>query len=576
MKKVLFILVIFLMAGFASHLQAQNSVNEAQRFAELCLKKVKKHRFKKLKEYYPEAMQDINRIIANTTDEPFSHDRIADLGAGWITLMETLDRFSDQELTYKGSTINFNIRDYSTIYQKAKAIACRDHYLAGVATMDNYKNNYFLQEHAIPDFQKSLRYGNIYKNDIYLRAATIYYDQGLQIYNSSGSFSDRVKAAVPFGKALKWVDPFKNTRELMASLYFDEASGLLNRVPVPSQAADQVFKNKNIWPEMGKNLKDASAYFRKADTWVPDYKSCRAREAEVNQEAASILYMAGMKYASVHTFRTQSIAAGFFHDVSHWEPGYKDAGDQARMARERSHYILVIAHANGTPVRPSEIQKKLSSYRYMINPDVSRRIGLNLNLNNPENWPAVANRLGRGFILLKRGHSPHRGGNVEYRILKPEVTTRNVVKYTKVEKGVETEISESDYKAAKRLLSSVKNKHVGFSVHKYQGMVTTLVYRAELVGGSIPLEIWDVRDPYKPILLKILHPRKRVFDKIIQETYHGNPKAKPNLINDQRNLMTKAQLMERLHLYNTSVPSIILKRPDYIAHKIMSVVSYRD
>lgn len=573
MKKVLFVLVILLMTSFAGNLQAQQSVHQAQKFAELCLKKVKKHRFKKLQEYYPEAMRDINKIITNTTDTRFGHDQIANLGVKWIVLMNTLERFPNQKLSFKGSVITFKIEDYRSIYEKAKAIACKDHYAKGVEIMNEFRNNYYRRQMAIQEFQKSLHYGSTYKSDIQQHAAAIYYDEGLRIYSSSQSFTRKINAGKPFREALKYVDPYKNTRELMAKLYYDEASMLLSKVPEPNQAVALMFKDPNTWPTMDQNLKNASAYFKTANTWLPDYKSCQAKWADVNNEAALILYEAGMKYAAIPSFQKQSVAARFLHDVGQWEPKYKDADEQAYMARERSTYVVIIAHANGTPVKPSEIQKKLYGYDYMLNPDVSNRI--DLSLNNPENWPAIAKRLGRGFILVKMAHINHRAADFHYRVLRPEITSRHVVRYTKLEKGVETTISKSDYKAGKLLLSTVKNRDVGVSVHKYEGTVRTAVYEAELVG-SIPLEIWDVRDPYKPVLLKILHTRKRAFDKVVKETYRGDPQARPRLIYQQRLLLTKADLMKTMHLYSITVPSLILRRSNSIANKIMSVVGYRD
>jgi hypothetical protein len=511
---------------------------------------VRNRRFKKLQEYYPQAIKDIEAIKNNASEERFGFDKIAKNGDDWIKLMNTLKKFPNHQIERKGDVITFEIADYTEIYNKAKDRACEDHYKEGIEIMDKYKTSYFNRKKAFTEFHTSLDYGDTYKTDIYQRGATIHYDEGLRIYNSAKSFSGKTKAEEPFIKALKWVDPFKDIRDLMARLYFDEADRIRLDMPKTDAAAATLFENKNQWSDLKENLEHISAYYDKVVFWKKDYPNIQEKRTAIKEKAAAILYETGLKYAATPSYQAQNIAVDFFKQTANWIKNYKDADQQAADAKMRGTITVVVAHMNGKPVQPTEIQNALAKRsNYIEQPELN----MSVDLNNTGTYPAVAEKLGKGFILVKIGDGAN---DFQYETADPIVSTKDIIKYTMRKKGeAEKEISKSEYNTAKFMLNTT-DEDVGYSVHKYNGTVTRTEYAAN-VTGNFPLEIWDIRNPTEPMLIKTVNTRKTASDKIIRETYSGHPNGKPRLNYDTRALMNKKQLIDRINPYSLSVPKLI-------------------
>lgn len=61
---------------------------------------------------------------------------------------------------------------------------------------------------------------------------------------------------------------------------------------------------------------------------------------------------------------------------------------------------------------------------------------------------------------------------------------------------------------------------------KYEGVLTTYTKKNKLTV-EFPIEVWDVRDPLKPVLLGVYTTVSASESTVINETYSGSEKTKP-------------------------------------------------
>ncbi|MDZ7776330.1 MAG: hypothetical protein U5L09_12395 [Bacteroidales bacterium] len=171
MKKIVLFIFAVILIGNAEPAMAQSSVDDAQKFAERCLKKVRNRRFRKLQESYPQAIKDIKRIKANASEKEFGWDDIVDYAPDWIEMMETLEKFPNHQVKNKGEVINLKSQTTSLCLRERKIAPLKEHYLAGVKIMDE-NENFRERRDAFHYFQKSMDYSDEYKR--YLSAIGYY------------------------------------------------------------------------------------------------------------------------------------------------------------------------------------------------------------------------------------------------------------------------------------------------------------------------------------------------------------------------------------------------------------------
>ncbi|MFW5975116.1 MAG: hypothetical protein ACOCQ6_02815, partial [Bacteroidota bacterium] len=317
MKKLIFFIFAVIMIGEAEPVMAQSSVDDAQKFAERCLKKVRNRRFRKLQESYPQAIKDIEAIKTNASEKEFGWDDIVKYAPGWIEMMETFEKFPDHQVKKKGKTLKFEVTDYKPLLKRAKDSAAKEHYMAGVKIMDD-NERYSQRKEAFYHFNKSRDYSDEYKEDIYQRCATIHYDEGLRIYNSAESFSGKKRAEESFNKALSWIKPFKDINELMAELYYAEAVRKFETLKPEEELVEILLRNESVWDEIEDIINSSLSYLEKTAEWIPEYKDTGEKANEFRTKAASLYYTVANQ--NMETLASDdALAEMIFKDDGAWD-----------------------------------------------------------------------------------------------------------------------------------------------------------------------------------------------------------------------------------------------------------------
>lgn len=555
MKKVIVLMMCLILWGGAGEAGAQEPVEDTRKFAERCLKKVRNRRFRKLQESYPQAMKAIERIKSEAANEKFGYDEVAEKAPGWIEMMETLSQFPGQRVENKGEVIAFKIVDYKPLLAEAKTKANEAHYQEGIALMEKYKDNYRNRKQAFGHFNAALDFSDNHKADIYRRAATIHYEEGLRLYNRSSSFLMRKEAMEPFKKALSWVNPFKDIHELMAKMYYEEGEKLIAET-----------QNSTEWSEINKDLTTAIERFRSASEWVENYNGANEKIAAVKSTAAAKLYDMAMAHEQKHTFSDQEQAAEYYSKIAEWAPNYRDANERAEAARKRME-VDVLFYERPHFLNPSEIGAHIQTKSYIKKPFKKEWELLSV---DPIKTPDYAVReVGKGFILVTTGQK----GSYEHQELSPLESTEEVAVYTRVKDGEEAEIDKATYNAAKTAIE-IAGEDGGIKLHKYTGTITTKIYRAEAMV-DVPVEIWDLRNPEDPKLLKTVTSRIEVSDKVTKRFYRGSSKAKPEkLESDKASLKSRNELLSQINTMSMDEATVYRNCLDELAKSLNEHVEY--
>ncbi|MGM0566707.1 MAG: hypothetical protein ACQESX_08140 [Bacteroidota bacterium] len=564
MKKLVLFIFSVLLIGSAEPVIAQSSVNDAQKFAKRCLKKVRNRRFRKLQESYPQAMKDIERIKANASEKEFGWDDIVKYAPDWIEMMETFDKFPEGQVKNKGKVIKFDITDYKPLLEKATDSATEEHYRAGVKIMDE-NERYSERKEAFYHFNKSRDYSDKYKEDIYQRSATIHYDEGLRIYNSAESFGGKKRAEEPFKKALAWIDPFKDINELMAEIYYAEAIRHFETLKSDDEIAELLFKNEGIWDEVEDITNESLDYLKETAEWIPEYKDSGEKAKEFREKAASFLYKTGKKHEEVHEFEHQEKAAEYYRKTSEWVSGYRNAEALATAAEQRSRFDVLFYH-QGSFINPSKVGFGSSN---RIKAPYDKQWGL-LSVNPVDNPEYAVSEVGRPFIAVVESEKG------EYNYEKSE--KREQEEYTvyisrkKEDDGSFTE-SETD-KATYDLYNMAKDKVKDVMwVKKYSG-TATYVYPEAKANVTNTISIWDLRDPANPVLLDQVSSTFEVSDKTSYMEYDGHPRAKPEFKNKYGDLKSKDALISEIHGKAYEIENVYKNASDEIRKSILQNVKY--
>lgn len=565
-KAVLFLFTVLLFFGNTDICTGQSSVDDAQKFAERCLDKVRNRRFRKLQESYPQALKDIEGIKANAPTEQFGWDDVAKNAPDWIEMMETFSQFPNHQVENKGEVIKFEIKDYKPLLAEAKTKANEAHYLEGIKIMDKNERFYGRKE-AFYHFLEALKFSDNNKEDIHKRGATIHYDEGLRIYNSSENFSTKVKAEESFKKALAWVNPFKDINDLMAKLYFEEAKRVDGEMPGKEEIINIVFEDINLLDDYEEKYKEVIDAYKKANEWIADYEGVATKIEELNTEAADAFYQAAKKHEEIHEFRNQALAVQFYEAAGKWIPNYKNANTRAEAAKKRMEFN-VLFYERPHFMDPSKVD--FASYGHIKAPFDKKWALLSVDpVDNPE---YAVREVGHGFVMVAIGEK----GSFEYD-KREDRDAKDVTVYISRKKDnmtgkvTESEISESEYNTMKRALDFT-DQDVGYTLHKYSG-TATYVYPIAEASIDCKVEIWDMRDPENISLVDEINTTFKVSDKTSYLEYNGHPRAKPAYHNTKA-LKSKNDLFAELNKKVLEEANIYKNCKDEIKSSIKKNVKY--
>lgn len=543
MKKLLIVFLSVIIVGAADNVTAQESVDDAEKFAKRCLRKVRNRRFRKLKEAYPQAMKNIKAIIANAQKEKFGYDEVAKKAPDWIEMINRLKQFPNHQVENKGEVIKFEIVDYQPVLDTAKMKANEAHYQEGIRIMEEH-DKFYKRRKAFYHFQEALDFSDNNKEDIYRRAATIHYDEGMRIYNKADSFNGKLEAEESFQKALAWVTPFKDINEKMAKLYYDEAANRASQIKPKEDVVAKVFEiqsNDNKWEDIAEEFREAMDFYGKTSGWKADYKDATDKMNVLRTRAADYLYAIAQKHENVHEFSNQEWAMKYYKKIDNWIPNYKDADKRAEGAAKRME-INVMFYEQPAFVDPSEAG--FTSRGHMQAPFEPEWEHLTINpVENPE---YTVEEVGMGFILVREGEK----GAYEYEKSK-QTETEDVTVYIARKKDpvtgeiTEDEKTKAEYNTLKKG-QEMFDEDGGISLHKYSG-TATYHYPTAIVSVDNIVEIWDLRDPANPVKVGEVTSHFSASDKSSYMTYDGHRRAKPDFHNRYGDLKSKSELVREIH-----------------------------
>ena len=560
MKKTLLLLLIGLGVFAWQPVFAQESVDEATDFAEKLLKKVQNRRFKKFNEYYPQALKDMERIEKAAPETEFGYDELADKIPGWMRLNKVLARFDGGSVSNKGETVTFQIRDYAPLLEEARAKAAKAHYDAGSDLVEN-NTEYEKRKEAFTHFDKTSKYSDDYDDQMKQYKALVYYDEGVRISNATTDFNELIEGVNMFRSAEKQVENFKDSKERMATIYFNDGE----RLSKSDRINDMIY---------------AIARFKSASEIIPDFKGANARQDEVKEKGASLLYAQALAKEKEQTFKAQEEAAGLFEDIgARWVKDYKDANERAKAAKARSKVDLFLVETDGTLVAPAALgyglQEKTNGHiQTPVPSDELKKI----NLADASNFSAAEQLLGHGFVLIKMGEG---AGAFKYSSSDPEVTTETYKVYYMIKtdavtkEKTEKKISEEDYKSMQKIINLAGGEDGGTKFRIEEGKTTTTTISASL-SADFPVEVWDVRDSSAPVKITTINVPQRFTDSKVKTTYSGAESAKPSkLRNDEGEVMTEEELVAKAKGAAPSVKSIVKSNMSRFVEVLDEKIAYR-
>ncbi len=529
---------------------AQQSVIDAKKAAEKLNKKVNKKWFKRFKASYPQALKDIAKIETEATKSEFGYDKLADKTGNWIALNNKIKKIGS-EVTYKGETIKLEYKDYIPLRDEARVKASKAHYDAALKIIAETKD-YKKREVAIDHLTKCWKYDYVkeYKDKVKEQKALIHYEEGVRILTTSKTFAEKEKSIKFFNKATRVVKDYKDSKTLIAKLYFDEAVKLS--------------KTNEL-----KNLYAANKYFVAADKSVSNYKNCINLKNELRKNIAAKQYQKGVKKANENSFEAQEEAAKWFENAQTWVENYKDAAEKAKTAMKYSKARVLFVEKNGTLIIPKyKFEFQNATKDYIVFPNVKSELKA-LDMNNPKNYAKATNILKYGFLLMKAGKT-----TTKFSKIAPVTTVKNIDTYYMVEKSnnKETKTTKFIYNTAKNSKKIEKEKL--YKYYEYHGKVSRTEEGSKLVA-TYHIDIWDVRNPIKPVKIGTYSYNKTFSDKKITEKYTGDAKARPKkLTNTEAGLKTEAELIKQSK-NRASVKLIIETNYKRIAKILDSKIKYR-
>jgi len=555
MKRYFKLLTVCILVAFSSVAFAQKSVSEATDAAKKLQKKITKRQFNDFKESYPKALKEIADIEAAAGSE-FGYDAIADNAPDWIGLNNYLKDLGT-ELSFKDETVKLVYKDYHPLLEEARLKAAQAHYDAAIKIIETEKE-FAKKEEALDHFNKCFKYDykKEYADRMTDQKASMYYNEGLRIYKTATSFEEKVKCKEYFSKARTKLKDYKDINELLAKIYFDEAVKLSKSLET-------------------NDLINANNYFTEANKQIENFQGCQKLKESVRIKIAETLYQKALAKEKEKSFKAQAEATEMFNNVGTWVEGYKDAAAKACAAKIRSKAYVLVIESDGSCVSAQAFVDNLGS---KINRDMEIDMPSELkgvDMNNPANYVVAKEKTGYGFILIKLSQNK---GLPKFSKTGPVTTTTNEKKYfeKKMDQGkvIEKEIDETTYKTSVKIQQTTKQTG-GFEFFVREG-VTTKTVESVVLEINYTIEIWDLRDPKKPIKLDEISETKTYNDSKTNMTYSGDPLAQPRkMINDQNTLKTEQELKALAESNNPRVSSIVKVNADEISKKLNAKITYK-
>jgi len=500
---------------------AQQSVIDAKKAAEKLNKKVNKKWFKRFKASYPQALKDIAKIETEATKSEFGYDKLADKTGNWIALNNKIKKLGS-EVTYKGETIKLEYKDYIPLRDEARVKASKAHYDAALKIIAETKD-YKKREVAIDHLTKCWKYDYVkeYKDKVKEQKALIHYEEGVRILTTSKTFAEKEESKIFFNKATSAVKNYKDSKNLIAKMYFDEAVRLS--------------KTNDL-----KNLYAANKYFVAADKSVSNYKNCKKLNEDVKIKVAENMYQEGLKKSNENSFEAQKEAEKWFENAQTWVENYKDAAIKAKKAKKYSEARVLFVEKNGTLIIPKyKFEFQNATKDYIVFPNEKSELKA-LDMNNAKNYAKATTTLGYGFLLMKAGKT-----TTKFSKTSPTTTVKKIDTYYMVDKNTdkETETTKFIYNTAKNSKKVEEQKL--YKYYEYHGKVSRTEESSKIVA-TYSIDIWDVRVANKPIKIGTYNYDKTFSNKKITEKYTGDAKAKPKkLTNTVASLKTEAELINQ-------------------------------
>ncbi len=494
MKKVFSCLLIFCFAGIFTGVFAQESVKEAVELADKLSNKVKKGTFNDFKEVYVKAIAEIDKIIADAPNSEFGYDAIAANAPDWIELNNILATFPEGKIVFKEESIDLHVVDYKPVLADAKIKSCDAYFAAGKKILSS-ASDYDGQYESFKMFLKANEYGDHHKDEILNLRAEVYYNEAVRL-SSSTDLTDLKKSV---------------------NLFYD------------------------------------------SNKMVDGYKDNKAKREELSPKVAEAVYQQAVLESQTETLEAQQKAYDLFIESGQWVKDYKDSREKADMISAGMEIHVFVVDKNGTVFLPQKFEYELQSKtkKHVVTPgEISAFEGLDM--NNPANYSAAVKKYGKGIVIIKADISAVK---YDYQAGAPKVTTETKNYYTlkKRDEKEEEEIDEQTYKASKKIIDFGINNNAdpGDRVFIYTGELTRTVESAS-VTADIPVEIWDLRNPEKPVkVFQIELYQKRTDSKTV-ETYDGDVRAQPKKLTvENKTIATKEELIAGIKTQEVNVAAFV-------------------
>jgi hypothetical protein len=338
------------------------------------------------------------------------------------------------------------------------------------------------------------------------------------------------------------------------------------------------------------DTKAAVKTFYAANKSSKGYKDCLTKLKEAKTQGAEILYNKACEKEKTLSFNSQLEAANYYKQCNEWVANYKNCCQKQNNILKACNVKIIIADNSGKP-KLTGSDLKLPKYFKYLKPSELSKIKTK-SLNNQANYKTIEQSVGR-FITFKTKLSD----NINYTKDAPVTQTRTVkayyapVKQKGSDKYVLEKVSKKDYDASltahniivsgmklgmgklsdekkAEINAKIKNIYGGINHIIYTGKVTKTTESGNAVADCI-VEVWEYHKNGKPTKLTEIRSKCNRTDKIVNEVYSGNEKAKPkSLIKAGRKLKTKEQLVAELRKSGLSSTALINEVAEELSIKI--------
>jgi tetratricopeptide (TPR) repeat protein len=541
MKKIisLTLMVMFMLTASTSMAQFDMLSGPVKKTKNAAIKlqtKVSNSNFKKFKKNYTKAVDEIEMAIKTYPNEEFGYDKLVEEIPAWIEMYAAIAKLPAEGVTdSKGNTFTYEVVDHSALLETAKVKAGEAHYNAALKLLENAAD-YSVVKDGFKHFDKAKEYVDTYNDKIPEHEATALYNEGVRIMNQTdASFNQKEKCLKFFDMAEERINPFKDIITLRAKLYFDEGVRLM--------ASSDL-----------KDITKAIEQLNKSGEFVANYNDYPTKIEEARTNAAEIIYQKAMAEESENNFKAQAKAAETYKEIREWVAEYKDAELRAKAAEKRA-FINVMVVSSGKELKPGthDYWVKGRCKKHVVNPKVGDDIA-HLDLKDLKSFVKVTEKTGKYFVVIKKAETEPVG---KYTVNKPTKSTKKRTVYTAQEKGKdEVSIGSILYNTMKK--QKAEGAHKGTILRTYSGTLTT--EKASCTYSmTVNVEIWDLRNPESPTLIATVPVVKTKTISKENNSYSGDPKAKPDRMSSQSMTLPTEDEMKSKVGFNTVTLSKLLR-----------------